>query len=130
TLPANLVSGSAYRIRVVSSNPVITGGDNGSNLVVKGCARPANLAASNVTKKSATVTWGAVDCATSYRLQYRLASSGPWKTKNTAAPSVVLKNLTANTTYDYKVMTTCSANGASKSKYTAISNFTTLSNRE
>ncbi|MCK9399076.1 MAG: T9SS type A sorting domain-containing protein [Bacteroidales bacterium] len=34
TIPSGTLTGTAYRIRVVSSNPVITGTDNGSNLTV------------------------------------------------------------------------------------------------
>lgn len=34
TIPSTTPAGTAYRIRVVSSNPVITGSDNGANLVV------------------------------------------------------------------------------------------------
>lgn len=33
-IPANTLVGSAYRIRVVSSNPVITGTDNGANILI------------------------------------------------------------------------------------------------
>lgn len=36
TIPANTAAGSAYRIRIVSSTPAVTGPDNGSNLVVTG----------------------------------------------------------------------------------------------
>lgn len=34
TIPVNTSNGAAYRVRVVSSNPVITGIDNGTNLVI------------------------------------------------------------------------------------------------
>jgi uncharacterized repeat protein (TIGR03803 family) len=34
TIPSNTVTGTGYRIRVVSSNPIVTGGDNGSNITV------------------------------------------------------------------------------------------------
>jgi hypothetical protein len=34
TIPANVPSGTAYRIRVVGSNPSITGTDNGSNITI------------------------------------------------------------------------------------------------
>ncbi len=38
TIPQNASAGSGYRIRVVSSNPAITGTDNGSNIVIHpGC---------------------------------------------------------------------------------------------
>ncbi len=46
TIPANTPNGTGYRIRVVSSNPVVTGSDNGGNLYV-------GMMASNVwTQKS------------------------------------------------------------------------------
>jgi uncharacterized repeat protein (TIGR03803 family) len=32
-IPLNTLTGAGYRIRVVSSNPIVTGGDNGSNIV-------------------------------------------------------------------------------------------------
>lgn len=34
TIPENTPAGTAYRIRVVSNNPIITGGDNGNNISV------------------------------------------------------------------------------------------------
>jgi hypothetical protein len=36
TLPASLVTGSGYRVRVVSSDPVIIGSNNGSNITING----------------------------------------------------------------------------------------------
>lgn len=35
TIPANTASGTGYRIRVVASNPAVTGTDNGSNLSIQ-----------------------------------------------------------------------------------------------
>ncbi|MBS1743551.1 MAG: T9SS type A sorting domain-containing protein [Bacteroidetes bacterium] len=34
TIPANATAGTGYRIRVVSSNPVVTGSDNGANITI------------------------------------------------------------------------------------------------
>ena len=34
TIPAGTATGAAYRVRVVSSNPVVTGSDNGSNISI------------------------------------------------------------------------------------------------
>ncbi|MEO6357801.1 MAG: T9SS type A sorting domain-containing protein, partial [Ferruginibacter sp.] len=34
TIPTSTLAGSAYRVRVISSDPVNTGGDNGSNLAI------------------------------------------------------------------------------------------------
>ena len=46
TVPANTTSGTGYRIRVISSNPAITGTDNGSNLTI-------NLATNSITPTAA-----------------------------------------------------------------------------
>ncbi|MCX6237610.1 MAG: hypothetical protein NTY07_08655 [Bacteroidia bacterium] len=56
TIPAGTASGSGYRIRVVSSTPVITGTDNGSNLTVD--ATPVSP-----TLSSASPVSGSVICA-------------------------------------------------------------------
>jgi hypothetical protein len=34
TIPVNAITGTKYRIRVVASNPIVTGADNGSNLTI------------------------------------------------------------------------------------------------
>ena len=39
-IPANTLAGTAYRIRVVSSNPAISGTDNGSNLAINALVLP------------------------------------------------------------------------------------------
>ena len=35
TIPSNTAAGNAYRIRVIASNPVITGTDNGANITIQ-----------------------------------------------------------------------------------------------
>ncbi len=43
SIPAGTVTGSGYRIRVVSSNPVVTGSDNGANLSITGQVAAAGV---------------------------------------------------------------------------------------
>jgi len=129
TIPAN-ASGTGYRIRVVSSNPAINGDDNGANISVKLCKVPTGISASSITKKTATISWNNMDCSSSYKIQYRPSGTTAWMTKNASTNSIVLKQLSANTTYQYHVMNMCSANGSSKSKYSAIYTFSTPLHRD
>ncbi|MBK8363471.1 MAG: PKD domain-containing protein [Bacteroidetes bacterium] len=42
-IPSNVVNGSGFRIRIVSSSPVTTGANNGSNISISDCAFSFNL---------------------------------------------------------------------------------------
>jgi len=86
------------------------------------CAAPANLAAGSLTSSSASLTWGAVSGATSYSVQYKLSTASTWTTVTTTSASYSLTGLTANSTYNWQVRTTCSSG---TSAYTAGTNFTT-----
>jgi len=46
-LPANVTAGNSYRIRVVSSSPIVTGTDNGTNIIVN--AAPVSVISSTST---------------------------------------------------------------------------------
>lgn len=50
TLPNSLLAGNAYRIRVVSSDPVVTGSDNGANLTLSGDTSNPNGFGNNTWK--------------------------------------------------------------------------------
>ena len=50
TIPAGTLSGSGYRIRVISSSPAITGTDNGSNLTVNQITGIINQSTTTQTK--------------------------------------------------------------------------------
>ncbi len=69
-LPAGTLSGIGYRIRVVSSNPVVTGSDNGANLTISGQVAAAGNPQAAFTTYCAnipiTVTVGAITNATTY----------------------------------------------------------------
>ncbi|MEI8049026.1 MAG: hypothetical protein WCI92_16710, partial [Bacteroidota bacterium] len=64
TIPAGQATGSGYRIRVVSSNPVITGSDNGSDIYIGQpgitVGFPGSSCGAGAVTLSATATPGAV----------------------------------------------------------------------
>ena len=67
-------------------------------------AKPTDLAVSDLTDKSAQLTWTAPDGATSYAYQYKKPTDDVWSTEATVkTTSVTLSGLEANTTYDLRV---------------------------
>jgi hypothetical protein len=90
------------------------------------CAAPGGLSASNIATTTATLNWNAVSGALVYTVQYKPSSSGSWinATSGTYGLSVNLYELSANTSYDYRVYTNCNLSEASG--YSTIAQFTTL----
>ena len=86
------------------------------------CSAPASLAAGSLTSTSAALSWGAVSGATSYSVQYKLSTASTWTTVTTTSTSYNLTGLTASSTYNWQVSTTCSSG---TSAYTSGTNFTT-----
>lgn len=129
-LPLSVGAGTGYRIRVISSNPAVTGSNNGTNLTVNGCAVPTNLNASGITKNSALISWSAVNCAYNYKVQYRKYGTSSWTTKTASTVSYTLTGLSAKTKYEYRAQTVCTADGTSSSAYSATKTFTTLAIRD
>jgi len=82
TIPANTPTGTGYRIRLVSSNAVLTSVDNGSNItinLVNNAIAPSttqNIAA-NVNGNLLTVT--ETPAATSRQWEYSTTSGGPYQ---------------------------------------------------
>jgi hypothetical protein len=75
------------------------------------CVAPSGLASSAITTTSATVSWNAVSGALSYDVDYKANASAIWINAATATTSlsVNLSGLTANTLYDWRVRTNCTA---------------------
>lgn len=75
------------------------------------CLAPTGLSATSSTGTTATLTWAAVSGASSYKVEYKKTSATTWTTAASAntSRSVSLTGLTALTSYDWKVTTTCSA---------------------
>ena len=125
TIPSSPKAGTKYRIRVTSSNPVVTGTDNGANLQLLTCDKVTSLYASGISATSATINWTGVSCAAKYKVQYRKHSTTHWTTIYSTTNSSAIPGLVANTTYDYRVQTFCTGSGSATSGYTSIQTFTT-----
>jgi hypothetical protein len=76
------------------------------------CNPPTGLSSSNISSTGATVSWAAVSGAVSYRVEYKTTAATSWTTAatSTTATSINLSNLTASTTYDWRVRTNCTDN--------------------
>jgi hypothetical protein len=83
------------------------------------CTAPGGLSASNIASTTATLNWNAVSGALVYTAQYKPTSSGTWITATgaTYGLSVNLYELSAYTTYDFRVYTNCSLTEASTYSY-------------
>ncbi len=87
------------------------------------CTVPANPATANIGASSANLTWSNTG-ATSYQLQYKLATATNWATvANIPSSPFLLQNLACGKTYNWKVRSIC---GTKKSAFSATINFTTL----
>ncbi|MCE9538226.1 MAG: N-acetylmuramoyl-L-alanine amidase, partial [Bacteroidetes bacterium] len=75
------------------------------------CATPTALTATSITLNSATLNWASVSTATSYNVQYKLASGSTWTTITSAGTSTAISGLNASTTYQFKVQAVCSSIG-------------------
>ncbi len=85
------------------------------------CAIPSNLSATpNAT--SLTISW-AVTGASSYNVQYKLASSSTWTSENTSSNVLTINNLSASTAYQIQVNSVCSP--TLSSVYSTVLNITT-----
>jgi hypothetical protein len=74
------------------------------------CAAPGGLSASNIASTTATLNWSPVSGSFSYSVEYKPVSSSSWifATAGTAGTSVNLYSLSASTTYDWRIHSTCS----------------------
>lgn len=86
------------------------------------CTAPTNVTAASITTTGATISWTAATGASSYNLQYKLATATTFTTVTTASTSATLTGLTAGATYNYQVATAC--NG-STSAFSTSASFTT-----
>jgi hypothetical protein len=86
------------------------------------CNAPTGLA-STPGATTASVSWAAPSGAVSYKVEYKLNSSGTYTTFSTAqtGTSASLTGLTASTLYDWRVTTNCSSGSSSA----AAAQFTT-----
>lgn len=105
-----------------------TGGARASLLNSNGCGTPSACAApspsaGSITTTSATISWGAVSGAASYKVWYRPTASTSFIATTTTGTSLNVTGLTAATGYTYQVKTMCATDSSAWSTGT----FTTAS---
>jgi GEVED domain/Secretion system C-terminal sorting domain/Fibronectin type III domain len=88
------------------------------------CGVPSGLTVSNLGNKSATFGWAAVPNATSYTLQYNLASNAGWlQVTGISGTTYTRSNLQIGVNYKFKVKAVC---GAGSSTFSSEFTFSTL----
>lgn len=65
--------------------------------------KPTKLTVSSVTNQSATLTWTAPTGATGYAYRYKLTTGNSWSEGTVTSASVTLTDLSASTSYDFRV---------------------------
>jgi hypothetical protein len=114
TIPANTPTGTGYRIRVVSSSPVLTANDNGSNITINLVntavtpATPQTLAA-NVAGNLLTVT--ETPAASSREWRFATVSGGPYTAFSPAANNTTFAPQFANAGIYYVIAQSTYAGG-------------------
>lgn len=136
TIPASLTYNSGYRIRIRSSDTLLTGynyyayADTGYKLTLTCLAPSAGFTSTNITSTAATVSWLQVGCAAGYRLQYRIKGTSAWTTAATLTSNSItsfnLTGLAPNTVYQWRIATRCRNNNViTYSAYTNANEFRT-----
>ncbi|WP_311941946.1 M14 family zinc carboxypeptidase, partial [Hwangdonia seohaensis] len=90
-------------------------------LVPASASGPSNLATSDISDTSATISWGAIYSAT-FDYRFREVGAPSWTTLSTSSASEGLIGLTPSTQYEFQVRSTCNS---STSSYSSSMLFTT-----
>jgi hypothetical protein len=126
-IPIGSPAGTAYRIRVISSTPAVTGNDNGQNITIYTltCDVPSGLFTSNIKSTSVKTNWNATTAANKYKVRYRISGTSTWTNISASNNGKKLINLSSGTTYDWQVQSICNTLGLGKSEWSVLQNFTT-----
>lgn len=71
------------------------------------CPVASDLVVSNLTNKTATLSWKAPSTAIGYRVRYRKTTDLAWLSSDVTATSYELAGLTPNVAYEWQVQTKC-----------------------
>lgn len=89
------------------------------------CFAPSNLAVDNLTSNSAELDWSLGYTETEWNVQYKETSDSVWTSvPGTVTKPYTLQGLNANTSYDFRVRSYCSATDTSE--WSDVSTFITL----
>ena len=78
------------------------------------CAVPVDLAASEITKSSASIGWTAGGAETAWVMQYKKAADADWQSKNVSENPYSLEGLEAYTEYNVRIAASCAEDEQSK----------------
>lgn len=86
------------------------------------CPIPAGLNATNIMETSADLIWDAVTNAVDYQVRYRIIGTTDWTVVSNvgATPGLTIIGLTAATSYEFQVQTTCISNYSYSYEFTTI----------
>ncbi len=108
-IPLGTPSGTMYRIRVVSSSPVVIGSPNAKNLKIN--PKPSGTSVTGATACAATLNWKSTGTASSYKTRYKKGSD-PNSAYSSATDignviTYTFTGLSSNTSYDFEVRAVC-----------------------
>ena len=92
-----------------------------SSLPLSNCLPPTAINAT-ASANSITITWNAASNGTMYFVQFKPTSSAVWGGGSTANTQYTINNLSPNTSYQYRIRTTCSTG----TTLTPMSTFSTV----
>ncbi|MBK9459717.1 MAG: fibronectin type III domain-containing protein [Sphingobacteriales bacterium] len=122
-----LTASTAYDFKVMSTcssgSSAYSAVSTFTTAATSSCGIPSGVVAGSITASNAAISWTAVSGATSYTIQYKLASGTIWSSTTATTNTKLLVGLVASTAYNVKVMSTCSSGS---SAYSSTANFTTL----
>ena len=99
--------------------------NSATTVAAAACGTPGNSRALYVYATSSTISWDGVAGATSYILEYKPSASATWQSTIVNNTTIyTLTNLTASSSYDYRVKSNC---GSIASNYTDSKLFVTTS---
>lgn len=125
---SNLTSNTNYEVQVKTICGTNSSSNNSTSIAFTtliNCTAPTGLSTANITSTSAQISWISVGVAANgYAYSWRVQNAAWSADVTTLSTTATLNNLIANTTYEFRVKSQCSANTVSA--YSLTQTFTTL----